>query len=184
MDTLEDQWWPTTITSSHPFSLPPSSKWLLKQESGFITLVSGGNQAVYHVHQGCLPFLMLLDMVQHMYLSMANLADPSQSITFYKGVMFLDSLRQDIMAGLQHNGVDPPTLKKSLPESMQRWLCRLLLSLPHDPENRKRNATVLQNAYKEIDVCKYGMPFIQAPSFCWWFITHLTSRLLRLVTHS
>lgn len=161
MDILEDQWWPTTVTSSHPFSLPPSSNWLLKQESGFITLVSGGNQAVYHVHPGCLPFLMLLDMVQQMYLSMANLADPSQSITFYKGVMFLDSLRQDVMAGLRNNNdMDRTTLKMFLSEGMQRWLCRLLLSLPHDPQNRKRNATVLQNAYKEIDVFKYGMPFI------------------------
>jgi hypothetical protein len=184
MDLLEDHWWPNTITSSHPFSLPPSSKWLLNQEkSGFITFVAGGDHAVYHVHQGCLPFLMLLDMAQQMYLFMANSTEHAQSITFYKGVMFLDSLRQDVMAHLQNREVDSPPLKEFLPESMRRWLCRLLLSIPHDPENRKRNAIVLQKAYEEIDVFEYGMPF-QTPTFATLSQCILISRLLRLVTDS
>ena len=47
----------------------------------------------YHVHQSCLPFLMLFDLVQQMYLLMANKSvEAPQSIAFYKGVMFLDSL--------------------------------------------------------------------------------------------
>jgi hypothetical protein len=70
------------------------------------------------MHQDCLPFLMLLDMVQQMYLVMANSADPSLSETFYKGVMFLNSLRQDVMAEHQHTKGDSAPLKKSLPESM------------------------------------------------------------------
>jgi hypothetical protein len=119
MDLLEDHWWPTTITSSCPFSLPPSSKWLLKQERGSIIFVAGSDHAVYHVHQACLPFLMLLHMVQQMYLVMANSAPPVQSITFYKGIMFLNSLRQDIVTGLHDREVDFSPLKKSLPESMR-----------------------------------------------------------------
>ena len=155
MDLLEDRWWPTTITSSPPFSLPPSSQWLLKQENGFITFVAGRDNTAYHVNQACLPFFMLLDMVQHMYLLMANSAEPAQSVTFYKGVMFLNSLRLDVVAGRQHRE-DPPPLEKSLPESMRRWLCRFILGIPHDPENRKRNSKVLQKAYEEIDVFEYG----------------------------
>jgi hypothetical protein len=161
MDSLEDCWWPTVISSSRPFSLPPSSKWLLKQESGFITFVAGEDHALYRVHEGWLAFLMLLDMTQQMHLLMANSTDPARSITYYKGVMFLDSLRQDLMAGLQKRGVDSPPFKKSLPESMRRWICRLLLSMPNDPENRKQNAKVLQKAYEEIDVFEYGIPLNQ-----------------------
>jgi hypothetical protein len=164
MDLVEDNWWPISITSSPPFSLPPSSKWLLKQEGGFVTFVAGGDHAVYHVHQDCLPFLMLLDMAQQMYLSLANSADSSQSETFYKGVMFLDSLRQDVMADCRHTEGDSASLEKSLPEGMRRWLCRLLLGIPHDPENRKRNAIVLEKAYEEINVFGYGIPFyLSAP---------------------
>jgi hypothetical protein len=167
MDSLEDNWWPTSITSSRPFSLPPSSKWLFKQEGNSITFIAGGNHAVYHMHQDCLPFLMLLDMVQQMYLVMANSADPSLSETFYKGVMFLNSLRQDVMAEHQHTEEDSAPLKKSLPESMHRWLCRLLFSIPHDPENRKQHAIVLQKAYEEINIFQYGMPFCLSPPICY-----------------
>lgn len=74
---------------------------------------------MYHIHQACLPFFMLLDMVQQMYLSMVNSADPAQSVTFYEGVEFINSLRQNVMASLQ-NREDPPPLTKSLLESMQR----------------------------------------------------------------
>ena len=180
MDLLEDHWWPTAITSSPPFSLPSSSKWLLKQESGFITFVTGGDNAVYRVPLGWLAFLMLLDMAQQMYLLRANSTDQTQSITFYKGVMFLDSLRQDVMAGIRNREADPPPFEKSLPDSMRRWLCRLILNIPHDPENRKKNAVVLQRAYEELDIFEYGTPF--NTEFCYWFTLILISRFLRLVT--
>jgi hypothetical protein len=157
MDLLEDRWWPTVINSSRPFSLPLSSKWLLKHEGGFITFVAGGDHAVYRVHRDWLAFLMLLDMSQQMHLLMANSADDSHSITYYNGVIFLDSLRQDLVASLQKRGVDSPPFKKSLPESMQRWICRFLLCIPNDPGNRKQNAAVLEKAYKEIDVFEYGI---------------------------
>jgi hypothetical protein len=181
MDLLEDQWWPTTIPFSRPFSLPPSSKWLLKQKNGFLTFVAGGNQAEYHVPQDWMAFLMLLDMAQQMYLLMANSTESVQSITFYKGVMFHDSLRLDIMAGLQDRAEDQPPFPKSLPESMRRWLCRFLLNIPHDPENRNQNAIILQKAYNEIDVFQYGMSFIKPELH-----VHmpLISRLLKLVTDS
>jgi hypothetical protein len=180
MDLLEDHWWPTTITSSRPFSLPSSSKWLLKQESGFITFVAGGDNAVYHVPLGWFAFFMLLDMAQQMYLLLANSTDEAQSITFYKGVKFLDSLREDVKVGLRNIAADPPPLDKSLPESMRRWLCRLILNIPHDPENRKKNAIILQKAYDELDVFKYGTPFNHPFATGLQFV--LISRLLKLVT--
>jgi hypothetical protein len=182
MDLLEDRWWPKTVTLSRPFYLPLSSKWLLREDSSFITIVAGGDDTAYHVDQSCLPFLMLLDLVQQTYLSMANLLEGPQSITFYKGVIFLDSLRQDLMGGLPRRGMDAPPLKRSLPESMQRWICRLILVIPHDPENRKKNAFALQKAYEEIDVFKYGRPLNYSPSLCYSFTMHSTLRLLRLVS--
>jgi hypothetical protein len=182
MDLLEDGWWPTVISSSRPFSLPPSSKWLLKHESGFVSIVAGGDHAVYRVHQEWLAFLMLLDMAQQMHLLMANSADPAHSITYYKGVMFLDSLRQDLTAGLRKREVDSFPFKKSLPESMRRWICRLLLCIPNDPENRKQNAKVLKKAYEEIDIFEYGIQLKQPSSTLSIFI--FISRLLRLVTES
>jgi hypothetical protein len=185
MDLLEDQWWPNTVALSRPFCLPPSSQWLLKHEINAIAVVAGGDNTVYHVHQSCLPFFMLLDLVQQMYLLMANEpAETPQSITFYKGVMFLDSLRRDIMRGLQNRELDPFPLKGSLPESMRRWLCRFILSIPHDPENRKQNAIRLQKAYEEIDVFVYGRPLIHSTRVCYSLITDLNSRLLRLVADS
>lgn len=160
MDLLEDQWWPSAVTLSRPFCLPLSSKWLLKQDTSVIAILAGGDNTAYHVHQCCLPFLMLLDLVQLMYLSMANeSAEASQSITFYKAVMFLDSLRQDLKEGLRKRDVDSLPFNKTLPESMRRWLCRFILHIPHDPENRKRNSILLQKAYEEIDVFEYGGPF-------------------------
>ena len=161
MDLLEDNWWPISVTASRPFSLPSSSKWLLKDEDDFITFVSGGDHTTYRMHQNCLPFLMLLDISQQMYLSVANSVDALQSETFYKGVMFLDSMRQDVMGQLRER--DSPLLERYLPESMRRWLCRFLLSIPHDPENRKKNAVSLQKAYKDIDVFQYGMSFCLSP---------------------
>jgi hypothetical protein len=185
MDLLEDQWWPTAVTSSRPFFLPPSSQWLLKQDASVITIVAGGDNATYHVHQSCLPFLMLLDLVQQTYLSLANeSAEASHIITFYKGVMFLDSLRRDIMGGLQNREVDPLPLNRSLPESMRRWLCRFILCIPHDPENRRRNSIQLQKAYEEIDVFEFGRPFSHSPRPCYALTTHSNSRLLRLVADS
>jgi hypothetical protein len=159
MDLLEDSWWPTAITSSPPFSLPPSSKWLLKHEGGLIIIVAGGDRTEYRVQQGWLPFIMLLDAAQQMYLLMANSSELSHSITYYKGVKFLDSLRQDVMATLLNNSNDPLPFQKSLPESFRRWICRFLLCIPHDPQNRKQNYVVLKKAYEEIDVFEYGIPF-------------------------
>jgi hypothetical protein len=171
MDLLEDQWWPKTVTLSHPLCLPLSSQWLIKQDANAIDIVAGGDNTVCHVHQSCLPFIMLLDLVQQTYLSMAiESAEASQRITFYKGVMFLDSLRQDIMGGLQHSEVDPAPLQRSLPESMRRWICRLVLSIPHDPENRKRHSMRLQKAYEEINVFEYGRSFQDLPRLC--LLTH------------
>jgi hypothetical protein len=128
---------------------------------------------------------MLLDLVQQTYLSMANESgETSQSITFYKGVMFLDSLRQDIVGGLQHGEVDPLPLNRSMPESMRRWICRFILRIPHDPENRKQNSIRLQKAYEDIDPFEYGKPlstpqdaaahlqWIQIPDFLDWSLTH------------
>ena len=163
MDLLEDLWWPKTIALSRPFFLPLSSQWVLKQASDCITIVVAGDDTAYHMHPSCLPFLMLLDLVQQTYLSMANSVEDPHSITFYKGVMFLDSLRQDVMAGLENRDALP--LNGCLPESMRRWLCRFILSIPHDPENRRQNALALQKAYEEIDVLKYGRPFSKFSSF-------------------
>lgn len=118
---------------------------------------------MYSVHQDCLLFFMLLDITQQMYLSMANSVDPLQSETFYKGVIFLNSLRQDFTVGLLHRKVDTPPTAKSLPESMCRWLCRLFLNIPHDPENQRLNDVLLQKAYKEIVIFEYGMLFSLDP---------------------
>jgi hypothetical protein len=128
---------------------------------------------------------MLLDLVQQMYLSIANEStEASEGITFYKGVMFLDSLRQDLMGGLQNRELDPLPLDRSLPESMRRWLCRFILRIPHDPENRKQNSILLQKAYEEIDVFEYGRPFKFIPETLLLTQTDSNSRLLRLVADS
>jgi hypothetical protein len=185
MDLLEDQWWPNAVTLSRPFCLPLSSQWLLKQDASVITIVAGGDNTVYHVHQSWLPFLMLLDLVQQMYLSMANeSAEAPQSTTFCKGVMFLDSLRQNVLGGLQNREVDSLPLNRSLPESMRRWLCRFILNIPHDPENRKRNFIPLQKAYEEIDVFEYGKSFSRSPRLFYSLTIDSNFRLLRLVADS
>jgi hypothetical protein len=158
MDVLEDSWWPSTITQSRPFTLPRSSLWVQRQDGHLLTIQVGGDPAEYQTTPDCLPFLMLLDMVQMTYLQMSNSSSIEQQEIFYKGVVFLDGLRRDFLTIIQKASPYSETQRALVPESMKRWLCRLLQGIPHDPLNRKRHAKALNKAYSEIDVCKYGVP--------------------------
>jgi hypothetical protein len=149
MDALEDSWWPSSLTKTSPFTLPPSSQWLQRQDGNILTIRAGGDPKEYQTNPNWLPFLMLLDIVQITYLQLSNSSNGNQEI-FYKGVIFLDSLRRDFLAATQK-------VAPSFPESMRRWLCRLLHNIPHDPQNRKRHAEKLKKAYL-VDVFKYGLP--------------------------
>jgi hypothetical protein len=100
---------------------------------------------------------MLLDIVQITYLQISNSSNVSHPELFYKGVIFLDSLRGDFLA-TQKVPSPSESRKAMVPESMRRWLCRLLYQIPHDPLNRKRHAETLNKAYLEIDIFKYGVP--------------------------
>jgi hypothetical protein len=151
MDALEDSWWPSSLTKTPPFTLPPSSQWLQRQDGNILTIQAGGDPEEYQTNPNWLPFLMLLDIVQITYLQLSNSSNGDHQEIFFKGVIFLDNLRGDFLAATQKV---PP----SFPESMRRWLCRLLHSIPHDPLNRKRHAEKLKKAYLEVDVFKYGLP--------------------------
>jgi hypothetical protein len=158
MDALEDSWWPNSVNSSHPFTLPLSSQWLQRQDGRFLIIRAGGDPVEYRTHINCMPFLMLLDMVQLTYLRMSNSGDVNQQELFYKGVVFLDFLRGEFLSAIR-NLPNPPDFKaqaSSVPEGMQRWLCRLLHRIPHDPRNRKHHAQLLNKLYLEVDVFKYG----------------------------
>ena len=165
MDSLEDSWWPSLVPECRPFTLPPSSQWLQRQDGNVLTIQAMGDPLEHRTNPNCLPFLMLLDMVQMTYLRMSNSSNVDQKEIFYKGVLFLDRLRGDFLAAIQKA---PPSIQKAppyfetetalLPESMQRWLCRLLYRIPHDPLNRKRQAETLKKAYLEVDIFKFGMP--------------------------
>lgn len=158
MDALEDSWWPSSLTGSRPFTLPPSSQWTLKENGGLVIIRAGGDVVEYCVHRDCLPFLMLLDMAQLTYLAMSRLGNVDHQETFYKGVMFLDALRREFLSASLNTPADEETCGAFVPETMRRWLCRLLSGIPQDPENRRRHAPTLQRAYLEVDVLKYGAP--------------------------
>lgn len=155
MDSIEDSWWPSLVPSHRPFSLPTSSRWLQRQDGNVLIIQARGDPAEHRTNPDCLPFLMLLDMVQITYLQMSNSSNMDQMEIFYKGVLFLDRLRGDFLAAIQKA---PQTQAALVPESMQRWLCRLLYHIPHDPLNRKRHAETLDKAYLEVDIFKYGIP--------------------------
>ena len=191
MDLLENSWWPASITTDHPLTLPLSSKWLLRQEDGMITFITGEGNKKYYMHPACLPHLMLLDVAQLTYLQLSTSTDPRLCNIFYKGVMFLDSLKRNIMSNTQDKP-DPGSFPAAMPESMHRWLCRLLLGIPHDPENRKQYDVILKKAYEETDVFKYGRlpyyalkvlaPHSRSPDFLDWSLTH-EEKLIQCLTH-
>jgi hypothetical protein len=158
MDALEDSWWPGSVTALRPFTLPLSSQWLQRESGNLLIIQAGGDRAEYHVHRDCLPFLMLLDMVQLTYLMMSTSSKASHQETFYKGVVFLDSLRREFLSVVPNVPQDQHSCRAFIPESMRRWLCRFIHGIPHDPENRRRHAPTLQKAYLEVDVLKYGAP--------------------------
>jgi hypothetical protein len=124
-----------------------------------LTIQAGGNPVEYRTNPDCLPFLMLLDMVQLTYLQMANSSNINEKEIFYKGVLFLDRLRADFLRTVGQASSLSETETPIVPESMQRWLCRLLHNIPHDPVNRKRHAETLNKAYLDVDVFKYGVPY-------------------------
>lgn len=106
---------------------------------------------------------MLLDMVQLTYLLMSNTSSSTnQQELYYKGVVFLDFLRRDFLSSIQSlpNPPDCEAQVCSVPEGMHRWLCRLLHGIPHDPQNRKRHAQLLNKAYLEVDILNYGAPIL------------------------
>jgi hypothetical protein len=158
MDALEDSWWPNSVPASRSFALPPSSQWLQKQVGTSLIIQAGGDTMEYHTSADYLPFLMLLDMVQLTYLVMSKSGNASHQESFYKGVIFLDSLRGDFLATtIRKIPLDCDSHQALFPESMRRWLCRLLSGIPHDPQNRKRHAAILNKAYLEVDVFNHGV---------------------------
>jgi hypothetical protein len=161
MDELEDSWWPNSVPESRPFTLPPSSQWLQQQVGTSLIIRAGGDEIEYHTGADCLPFLMLLDMVQLTYLGMSNSGKVIQQESFYKGVIFLDSLRGDFLATVRKIPLNCDGHRALFPDSMRRWLCRLLSAIPHDPQNRKQHAQILNKAYLEMDVFNHGVPSIQ-----------------------
>ena len=161
MDALEDSWWPHSVTASRPFTLPPSSRWLQRQDGSFLIIQTAGDEAEYRTHANFIPFLMLLDITQLAYLLVSNTGDANQQELFYKGVVFLDFLRGEFLSTWKsHNPHDCETQASSVPECMHRWLCRLLHRIPHDPKSRKDHAQLLDKVYLELDVFKYGAPII------------------------
>ena len=151
---LESLW---LYTSAQNASALIPSQWLQRQDGNILTIQVRGEPVEHRSSPDCLPYLMLLDMVQMTYLQMSNsdkLKVEDQE-TFYKGVLFLDSLRGDFLAAIQKA---PQSQAGLVPASMQRWLCRLLHNIPHDPHHRKRHAETLNKAYLAVDVSKYGMP--------------------------
>jgi len=142
--------------ASCPFTLPPSSQWLQRQDGRTLIIQAGGDPLEYRIHPDCLPFLMLLDMAQLTYLSMSNSGQTHHQETFYKGVIFLDNLRRNFLATIQNLPAGHETQRAPLPESMHRWLCRFLHAIPHDPKNRRQHAQLLNKVYLEIDLFKYG----------------------------
>lgn len=164
MDALEDSWWPNSVTASFPFTLPMSSQWLQRQDDKFLIIRVGGDPVEYRTHPNYLPFLMLLDTAQLTYLRLSNLGSSSDlQEVFYKGVVFLDFLRGDFLSSIRGvpNPPDGEAVKAQagpMPEGMHRWLCRLLHGIPHDPQNRKHHAQLLNKVYVEVDIFKHGMP--------------------------
>jgi len=159
MDALEDSWWPHSVTASRPFTLPPSSRWLHRQDGRFLIISTAGDQVEYPTHPNYIPFLMLLDITQLAYLLVSNTGNTHQQEFFYKGVIFLDFLRGEFLSAIQkksHNPHDCEAQASSVPECMHRWLCRLLHRIPHDPKSRKHHAQLLDKVYLELDVFKYG----------------------------
>jgi len=159
MDALEDSWWPSSesITEISPFTLPPSSQWIQKQDDDVLIIRAGGDPVEYRTNPNCLPFLMLLDIVQITYLQASNSSSVDHPETFYKAVVFLGRLRGDFLAATQKEAQNFESKRAPVPESMRRWLCRLLRGIPHDPHNRKLNAELLNKAYLEVDVLAYGL---------------------------
>lgn len=159
MDALEDSWWPNSITESRPFKIPPSSRWLQRQDGNILTIQAGGDPVEYQTSPDCLPYLMLLDIVQLTYLVNSNFGNINHREIFYKGVIFHDNLRADFLASTQKATPESENYRASVPESMRRWICRFISGIPHDPLNRKHHAEILRKAYLEIDVFKYGSSF-------------------------
>jgi len=153
MDALEDSWWPHSVTSSRPFTLPPSSRWLQKQDGRFLIIQIAGDQVDYRTHPNYIPFLMLLDITQLTYLLISNTGNANQQEFLYKGVVFLDFLRGEFLSAIlkSHNPHDCEAQASSVPE-------RMLHRIPHDPKSRKDHAQLLDKVYLEFDVFKYGAP--------------------------
>jgi hypothetical protein len=181
IDAIEDSWWPSSVTSSRPFTLPTSSQWLHTQDGKFLIIQVGGDSFQYVTNPNFLPFSMLLDIVQMTYLHLSNSSDVDEQEIFYKGVVFLDNLRQHFLDSIRKAHPYCETEKALVPESMQRWICRMLRSIPHDPLNRKLHVEILNRDYLEIDVLNYGL----CPSILHErnLIFKLWSRFFGLVTH-
>jgi hypothetical protein len=160
MDALEDTWWPHSVTASRPFTLPPSSRWLQRQDDRFLIIQTAGEEVEYRTHPNYIPFLMLLDITQLTYLLVANTGNSDQQELFYKGVVFLDFVRGEFLSAIRKVQYphDYEAQASTVPECMHRWLCRLLHRIPHDPQNRKHHAKLLDKVYLELDVFKYGAP--------------------------
>lgn len=157
---MEDSWWPHSVTASRPFTLPPSSRWLQRQDGSILIIQTAGDQMEYHTHPNHIPFLMLLDITQLAYLLVSNTGNANQQQLFYQGVVFLDFLRGEFLSAIRKspNTDDLEAQASSVPECMHRWLCRLLHRIPHDPKSRRHHAQFLDKVYLELDVFKYGTP--------------------------
>jgi hypothetical protein len=185
MDALEDSWWPHSVTASWPFTLPPSSRWLQRQDASgrFLIIQTAGDQVEYCTHPNYIPFLMLLDITQLAYLLVSNTGNANQQELFYKGVVFLDFLRREFLSAIRtsHNPHNCEAQASSVPECMHRWLCRLLQRIPHDPKSRKHHAQLLDKVYSEVDVFKYGAPILYLYFYFYYITCSWGNRLFGLV---
>jgi hypothetical protein len=147
MDFIEDSWWPSAVPGG-PFQLPSRSHWLYKEEGDDVLVFPGGTKQGHRLPQSWTPFFFLLDIAQYAYLANSLTSREEHGVIFYKGVLFLDRLRAEL---LLDKPIEPPYCplagKKNLPEAMRRWLFRLLLGLPHDPKNRRLKAELLETEY-------------------------------------